>query len=274
MIPASRLLSRRIRLPGILFHRKTCSSRLAHTVSTSPSAESSKTLIQANVRIKESDAKLVRSEDVAASSLPTEVHKQAQDYTEPIAENTIPASFTGSGDAGIALQIPSVNKEAAKETAPLPTQSQEPAQSLQPSSVKPPAYDHREVAVKQNLFFTNPASPGSPIFLPNGAHIFNKLTAFLRAQYAYYGFQEVVTPTIYKKHLWEASGHWDKYANDMFKVTGRGATGESELTEFGEDEEYGLKPMNCPGHCLIFRSAGRSYRELPLRFADFSPLHR
>jgi threonyl-tRNA synthetase len=137
-----------------------------------------------------------------------------------------------------------------------------------------PAADHRQLAIEQELFITSKYSPGSPLFLPNGAKMFNKLTNFLRAQYANFGFEEVITPTIYKKSLWEKSGHWENYAEDMYAVTGRGASGEKEGRQVGEDEEYGLKPMNCPGHCLIFASKKRSYRDLPIRYADFSPLHR
>ena len=137
----------------------------------------------------------------------------------------------------------------------------------------PPA-DHRELGNKQQLFTTSIYSPGSPLFLPNGARIFNKLVAFLRAQYTYFGFDEVITPTIYKKSLWEKSGHWDNYAEDMFSVTGRGASGTKDGRQIGENEEYGLKPMNCPGHCLLYASRPRSFRELPIRYADFSPLHR
>jgi threonyl-tRNA synthetase len=137
----------------------------------------------------------------------------------------------------------------------------------------PPA-DHRQLAVEQELFTTSLYSPGSPLFLPNGTRIFNKLTSFLKAQYAQFGFQEVISPTIYKKSLWEKSGHWENYAEDMFSVTGRGASGETEGRQLGEDEEFGLKPMNCPGHCLLFASKQRSFREMPVRFSDFSPLHR
>lgn len=114
---------------------------------------------------------------------------------------------------------------------------------------------------------TSVYSPGSPILLPNGARIFNRLLDFLRKQYVRYGFQEVITPTIYKKALWETSGHLENYAEDMYTVTSTSATR-------AEDAEYGLKPMNCPGHCLIFASRDRSYRDLPIRYADFSPLHR
>jgi threonyl-tRNA synthetase len=97
----------------------------------------------------------------------------------------------------------------------------------------------------------------------------NKLTACLRAHYPAFGFREVVTPTMYKKSLWERSGHWDNYANDMFEVRGRCGGIEDD-----SKEEFGLKPMNCPGHCLLFASEPRSHRQLPVRYADFSALHR
>jgi threonyl-tRNA synthetase len=147
---------------------------------------------------------------------------------------------------------------------------------LNPTTTDPPtpALDHRTLAQKHDLFITSPYSPGSPLLLPNGAYIFQKLQAFLRAQYPVFGFQEVVTPTIYKKSLWEKSGHWENYAEDMFSVQGRGATGQTENAEIGQDEEFGLKPMNCPGHCLLFRDAIKTYRDLPIRYADFSALHR
>lgn len=137
---------------------------------------------------------------------------------------------------------------------------------------KPPA-DHRQLAVKQELFTTSIYSPGSPIFLPNGAKIFNRLVEFLRKQYIRYGFEEVITPTIYKKALWAKSGHLENYADDMFTVTSTSPS-RKDTSENGEEDEYGLKPMNCPGHCLIFASQRRSYRDLPIRYADFSPLHR
>lgn len=136
-----------------------------------------------------------------------------------------------------------------------------------------PANDHRTLGTSQELFTSSIYSPGSPLFLPNGTHVINKLISFLRAQYMQYGFREVLTPTIYKRSLWEISGHWQNYKDDMYEVTGRGASGEIE-GEIGEDESYGLKPMNCPGHCLLFKTQNHSYRELPVRYADFSPLHR
>lgn len=146
---------------------------------------------------------------------------------------------------------------------------------LKPTTNPPtPPADHRTLAQTHNLFITSPYSPGSPLILPNGAYVFQKLQSFLRAQYPQFGFQEVITPIIYKKSLWETSGHWDNYAEDMFSVQGRGASGQSETASVGEDEEFGLKPMNCPGHCLLFRDDIKSYRDLPIRYADFSALHR
>lgn len=118
------------------------------------------------------------------------------------------------------------------------------------------------------------------MFLPHGTRIYNKLVGFLRSQYARHGFQEVLSPNIYKKSLWETSGHWENFKEDMFEVTGRGAGAvkgvKGEDIVEGQEEEYGLKPMNCPGHCLMFKASGggRSLRDLPVRYADFSPLHR
>lgn len=121
------------------------------------------------------------------------------------------------------------------------------------------------ISNEQKIYLSDPISPGSTFFLPNGTHIFNKLVNFIRLQQNYlFGFKEVITPLIYRKSLWETSGHWQNYKNDMFQVT---VQDESK-------EIYGLKPMNCPGHCVIYKKYKRSYHDLPLRFSDFSPLHR
>lgn len=146
-----------------------------------------------------------------------------------------------------------------------------PQSTAQSTATKPAAPDHRTLGLKQELFITSVYSPGSPILLPHGARIFNRLVDFLRKQYVRYGFQEVITPTIYKKALWATSGHLENYADDMYTVT---STSPSRAEAGGGEAEYGLKPMNCPGHCLIFASQTRSYRDLPIRYADFSPLHR
>ena len=100
--------------------------------------------------------------------------------------------------------------------------------------------------------------------LPHGTRVFNRLSNFIRDEYRRRGYEEVITPLIYKTQLWNTSGHLENYRDDMFMI-------ESE----DENEVFGLKPMNCPGHCLIFKeSKVHSYRDLPVRMADFSALHR
>ncbi|KAL7318749.1 threonyl-tRNA synthetase [Mucor circinelloides] len=143
-------------------------------------------------------------------------------------------------------------------------------------------HDHRAIGKAQSLFMIHPVSPGSIFMLPHGTRIVHKLQDFLRTEYARYGYDEVMTPLIYKKELWETSGHWQNYMEDMFMVkSGREQTCNHEHNHHNDDplidtDEglFGLKPMNCPGHCLIFDSTPKSYRDLPIRLADFSPLHR
>ncbi|XP_072316147.1 threonine--tRNA ligase 1, cytoplasmic [Eucyclogobius newberryi] len=122
--------------------------------------------------------------------------------------------------------------------------------------------DHRRIGKDQELFFFSDISPGSCFFLPKGAHIYNTLTDFIKREYQKRGFTEVVTPTLYSTALWERSGHWEHYSENMFTVTSEGS------------QTYALKPMNCPAHCLMFEHRVRSWRELPLRWADFGALHR
>lgn len=121
--------------------------------------------------------------------------------------------------------------------------------------------DHRKIGVQQKLFFFHELSPGSCFFSPRGAFIYNTLIEFIREEYRKRGFQEVVTPNVYNTKLWQTSGHWQHYAENMF------------IFEV-EKEKFALKPMNCPGHCLMFGHTTRSWRELPLRMADFGVLHR
>ncbi|GMT34356.1 hypothetical protein PFISCL1PPCAC_25653, partial [Pristionchus fissidentatus] len=121
--------------------------------------------------------------------------------------------------------------------------------------------DHRKLGREQNLFFFHPLSPGSAFWYPHGAHIYNALQTFIRKEYRKRGFTEVITPNMYNSKLWETSGHWQHYSDDMFKF---------EV----EKEQFGLKPMNCPGHCLMFGHHPHTYNELPIRFADFGVLHR
>lgn len=141
---------------------------------------------------------------------------------------------------------------------------------------------NQTISNKQLLYTTDPLTPGSIFFLPHGTRIFNKLIHFMKNQQQKYGFQEVITPLIYKTKLWEMSGHWENYKDDMFKVVGHDLSKEEEIHEHSHEHndnseglhDYALKPMNCPGHCLIFSKFDRSYKELPVRFSDFSSLHR
>jgi len=121
--------------------------------------------------------------------------------------------------------------------------------------------DHRKLGKEQDLFFFHELSPGSCFFQPKGAHIYNKLMEYIKDGYWRRGFQEVVSPNIYNSKLWKTSGHWDHYSDNMFKID-------------IEKEQFGLKPMNCPGHCLIFDHRTRSHKDLPIRMADFGVLHR
>lgn len=121
--------------------------------------------------------------------------------------------------------------------------------------------DHRKIGKDQELFYFNEMSPGSCFWLPHGTRIYNTLVDLLRTEYRKRGYDEVITPNMYNSKLWETSGHWANYKENMFSF---------EV----EKETFGLKPMNCPGHCLMFKARERSYRELPWRVADFGVIHR
>ncbi|KAK9450966.1 uncharacterized protein V1518DRAFT_412191 [Limtongia smithiae] len=134
--------------------------------------------------------------------------------------------------------------------------------------------DHRRIGAEQDLFMINELTPGSVFFLPHGTRIYSRLLEFIRAQMRVFGFEEVVSPIIYKRALWQTSGHWEKYKDDMFEVKGRVQPSPGAKADDEYEHQYGLKPMNCPGHCLMYGHSDKSYRDLPVRYADFSPLHR
>ena len=122
--------------------------------------------------------------------------------------------------------------------------------------------NHRKIGKDQELFFFDEHSPGCCFWYPKGAFIFHQLQELMREQYRKRGFQEVITPNIFDENLWKTSGHWGHYSENMFKIPDV------------DKKCFALKPMNCPSHCLMFRSRTRTYRELPLRIADFGVLHR
>ncbi len=121
--------------------------------------------------------------------------------------------------------------------------------------------DHRRLGKELELFLFDPLAPASPFFLPKGAEIYTLLVDYVRGLYKRYGYQEVITPEIFSTDLWKRSGHYDNYLENMY------------IIDVGE-REYGVKPMNCPAHALIYASQLHSYRDLPLRLADFGRLHR
>ncbi|XP_040855033.1 threonine--tRNA ligase, mitochondrial isoform X1 [Ochotona curzoniae] len=138
--------------------------------------------------------------------------------------------------------------------------------------------DHRRIGKEQELFFFHELSPGSCFFLPRGTRVYNALVTLIRAEYTRRGFSEVKTPMLFSTKLWEKSGHWEHYKEDMFTLQPSDSDGsacsQSEHPARLPTDTLALKPMNCPAHCLMFAHRPRSWRELPLRLADFGALHR
>jgi threonyl-tRNA synthetase len=123
--------------------------------------------------------------------------------------------------------------------------------------------DHREIGRRLDLFMQHELAPGCPIWLPNGTILYNLLADRIRKYNAQHGYHEVRTPVLWNHELYKLSGHWDHYQDFMFGVHGR-----------EEDKLYSLKPMNCPGHMLIYKSKQWSYQDLPYRLHDQGVLHR
>lgn len=122
--------------------------------------------------------------------------------------------------------------------------------------------DHRKLGKKLELFHLDETSPGMPYWLPKGVIVINELIKFWREEHQKRGYQEVITPLISKKELYETSGHWEHYREEMF------------LSKTEKDEVYGIKAMNCPNAMIVYGLKPRSYKELPLRFGDTDILHR
>ncbi|MCY3752238.1 MAG: threonine--tRNA ligase [Gammaproteobacteria bacterium] len=121
--------------------------------------------------------------------------------------------------------------------------------------------DHRKLGRKQDLFHFQEEAPGLVFWHPKGWTLYNVVRDYIRAKLAGKGYQEINTPLVLDRSLWEKSGHWDKFHGDMF-------------TTSSENRDYAIKPMNCPGHIQVFNQGLKSYRDLPLRFAEFGSCHR
>ena len=121
--------------------------------------------------------------------------------------------------------------------------------------------DHRRLGSELDLFILDPIAPASPFFLPKGAVVYHTLMNYVRDLYKQHNYQEVITPQIFDTDLWQRSGHYQNYHENMYVI-------------HQDEREYAVKPMNCPAHALIYASRLHSYRDLPLRIADFGRLHR
>ena len=121
--------------------------------------------------------------------------------------------------------------------------------------------DHRKIGREMDLFMMRDEAPGFPFFLPNGMILKNALLDYWREIHRRAGYIEISTPQIMNRHLWETSGHWDHYKDNMYSTT-------------IDDEEYCIKPMNCPGGVLVYASKPRSYRDLPIRAGEIGLVHR
>lgn len=121
--------------------------------------------------------------------------------------------------------------------------------------------DHRKLGKEQELFHFESVAPASPFFMPKGTTVYNELVAFMRRIYVKYGYDEVITPMLLDSDLWHTSGHYAHYKENMYF---------SQV----DKREFALKPMNCPCHMLMFKHYKYSYRDLPMRYADFGRLHR
>ncbi|MBT9386621.1 threonine--tRNA ligase [Pseudooceanicola sp. CBS1P-1] len=122
--------------------------------------------------------------------------------------------------------------------------------------------DHRRLGREMNLFHFEEVAPGSVFWHPNGWRLFQTLIGYMRARQEEAGYVEVNSPDIMDRSLWETSGHWQNYRENMF------------LAKTQDDRDYALKPMNCPGHMLIYGQGTKSYRDLPLKLAEFGKVHR
>ena len=136
--------------------------------------------------------------------------------------------------------------------------------------------DHRKLGKELDLFMFDEVAPAMPFFLPRGAFVYNRMVQYLRELYEGEGYEEVITPQAFDPSLFRTSGHLGQYNENMYRLWTEDAVEAAgdKVKDTLREHAFGLKPMNCPAHCVIFRSKRRSYRELPWRVADFGRLHR
>lgn len=182
--------------------------------------------------------------------------------TGPHVENTghLPMSFKLQHTAG-AYWRGDTNRPQLQRVYAISFESREELKAHMTFLEEAKKRDHRKLGKDLELFIFDPVAPASPFFMPKGTIVYNGLVDFMRRIYQRYNYQEVITPQVLDVDLWHTSGHYEQYKENMY------------FTHIDE-REFALKPMNCPCHMLMFSHFRYSYRDLPLRFADFGRLHR
>ena len=134
--------------------------------------------------------------------------------------------------------------------------------------------DHKKIGPEQELFMFDESAPGMPYWLPRGFKMYNAILDFWRKLHEEYGYQEILAPVINHKNLWETSGHWGHYKENMFLVTNATVDEETGKEEINTDIQYAIKPMNCPNAINVYKNGLHSYKELPLRYSETQVIHR
>ena len=134
--------------------------------------------------------------------------------------------------------------------------------------------DHKKIGPEQELFMFDESAPGMPYWLPRGFKMYNAILDFWRKLHEEYGYQEILAPVINHKNLWETSGHWGHYKENMFLVTNASVDEETDEESIITDIQYAIKPMNCPNAINVYKNGLHSYKELPLRYSETQVIHR
>ncbi|MBR1506835.1 MAG: threonine--tRNA ligase [Eubacterium sp.] len=134
--------------------------------------------------------------------------------------------------------------------------------------------DHKKLGREQELFMFDESAPGMPYWLPRGFKLYNAMLSFWREIHEEHGYQEILAPVINHRRLWETSGHWGHYKENMFLVTNASSDEESGEEVINTDIEYAIKPMNCPNAINVYKNGLHSYKDLPIRYSETQVIHR
>ncbi len=134
--------------------------------------------------------------------------------------------------------------------------------------------DHKKIGPEQELFMFDESAPGMPYWLPRGFKLYNAILNFWRDLHERHGYQEILSPVINHKNLWETSGHWGHYKENMFLVTNASVDSETDEEVIDTDVQYAIKPMNCPNAINVYKNGLHSYKELPIRYSETQVIHR